>query len=204
MLVDEQARQRLAQEIGQQEKSTDAELIVVLCTRADGYHFISFSAAAVFGVLIGAFCSVLVPWLSAMQVVTIQLLVWLVFAVVLRHPFLLRRLVPKSLQHRRAFNLARQLFVENGLHHTRAETGVMIFLCELEHYVEILADRGVSQRVENSEWQRIIDALVLHLKKREIEKGLSECISGSGQVLTELVPNTYAKNELPNHLIIIE
>jgi uncharacterized membrane protein len=41
-------------------------------------------------------------------------------------------------------------FTGQGLHHTRAETGILIFVSLLEHRVVVLADRGINEKTSRN------------------------------------------------------
>ena len=114
------------------------------------------------------------------------------------------RLVPKRVRFWRAANLARRQFLENNLHYTKGETGVLIFVSEAEHYVEIIADRGIDQHVDQEKWQEIINGFTARVKAGEIEQGFIECIERCGELLKEHAPATEEKNELPNRMVVIE
>jgi putative membrane protein len=185
------------------EKNTDAELITVLARQADDYRYIPTLWAALIALLApgGAWLSGL--WLETLDILILQLLVFAILAVVLRLPFLLFRLVPASVRQWRASSLARRQFLENNLHHTQQSCGVLIFVSEAEHYVEIIADRGIDQHVSQEQWQAIIDAFVAQVKSGNTQRGLIACVESCGELLARYVPATGAKNELPNHLVVI-
>ena len=103
----------------------------------------------------------------------------------------------------RASSLARRQFLEQGLHHTAGETGVLIFVSEAEHYVEILADRGIDEHVGHERWQAIVDAFTARVKAGETVEGFIECVDACGALLALHVPATHERNELPNHLVMI-
>ena len=121
-----------------------------------------------------------------------------------RLPAIARRLIPRYLGHWHASSMARRQFLEQGLHHTKGETGVLIFVSEAERYVEILADRGVSAHVDDSRWQAIIDRFVANVQRKRVASGFVEAIGECGDILAEAVPKTDDNpNELSNRLIMI-
>ena len=89
------------------------------------------------------------------------------------------------------------------MHHTKGETGVLLFIAEAEHYVEIIADRGISQHVSNEQWQVVVDDLIASIQRKQTLLGLKSCISSCGELLQQYAPATTEKNELPNHLILL-
>ena len=96
------------------------------------------------------------------------------------------------------------MFLENNLHHTDDEMGLLIFVSEAEQYVEIIADRGISKHVADDQWQAIINQFTSRVKAKHTLQGFIECIEACGGLLKQHVPATSEKNELPNHLIVLD
>ena len=202
-MLTEQQQQRVTEAISDVESRTDAELVTVLASQADAYVYIPTLWAAGAALLAPWLLGFTPLWLEVGDVLLIQLLVFIVLALLLRLPPIMFRLVPKSVRHWRASNLARRQFLEQNLHHTKGDTGLLIFVAEAEHYVEILADRGISQHVPDERWESIVEAFVGQVKAGRTIEGFIECIEACGELLVEHIPSTERKNELPNHLIVL-
>jgi len=203
MLLDKNAQETLSQTIGEQEKRTDAELVTVLARQADDYRYVTLLWAALLSLLVPVALLFLPVWLTPFEGLLVQWGVLLVLAVLFRLKPVQFRVVPRRLQRMRAAGLARQAFLEQGLHRTRGGTGLMIFVSEAEHYVEILADQGIARHVDDSEWQTIVDAFIARVKAGRVAEGFQECVAACGDKLATHVPATEQKNELPNHLIML-
>ena len=203
-LLNESQKQQVAAAIAEVEKTTDAELVMVLARRADNYFYIPTLWAA-FVALVSPTVILFSPfWLTHHEVLLAQWVVFFICLLLFRIPPLMVRLVPKSVRYRRASNLAYRQFLENSLHHTRGETGVLIFVSEAEHYVEILADRGISQHVSDEQWQAMVDELVARIKRRQTLEGMVDCVAAAGALLRQHAPATHDKNELPDHLVVLD
>ena len=203
MLLDKNAQETLSQTIGEQEKRTDAELVTVLAGQADDYRYVTLLWAALLSLLVPVALLFLPVWLTPFEGLLLQWGVLLVLAVLFRLKPVQFRVVPRRLQRMRAAGLARQAFLEQGLHRTRGGTGLLIFVSEAEHYVEILADQGIARHVDDSEWQTIVDAFIARVKAGRVAEGFQECVVACGDKLATHVPATEQKNELPNHLIML-
>ncbi len=203
MLLDKNAQDALAQAINAQEKLTDAELVTVLARQADDYRYVTLLWAALLSLLVPVALLFLPVWLTPFEALLLQWGVLLVLAVLFRLKPVQFRVVPRRLQRMRAAGLARQAFLEQGLHRTRGGTGLLIFVSEAEHYVEILADQGIARHVDDSEWQTIVDAFIARVKAGRVAEGFQECVAACGDKLATHVPATEQKNELPNHLIVL-
>lgn len=203
MLLDKNAQDALAQAINAQEKRTDAELVTVLARQADDYRYVTLLWAALLSLLVPVALLFLPVWLTPFEALLLQWGILLVLAVLFRLKPVQFRVVPRRLQRMRAAGLARQAFLEQGLHRTRGGTGLLIFVSEAEHYVEILADQGIARHVDDSEWQTIVDAFIARVKAGRVAEGFQECVAACGDKLATHVPATESKNELPNHLIVL-
>ena len=202
LLTESQAEQ-VADAISKVEQKTDAELVTVLAYQADSYHYIPTLWAALLALVSPGVIMFTPFWLDVKEVVLVQLIVFLVGAVILRVPPVMRRIIPGRIKRWRASNLARRQFLENNLHHTAGETGVLIFVAETERYVEIIADRGISRHVADSEWQDIVDEFTLRVRAGQTLDGFLVAVERCGALLAQHVPATAEKNELPNHMIIV-
>ncbi len=202
-LLNQQQLDSVAQAIDAVEKETDAELVTVLAKQADNYHYIPTLWAAVIALLIPVLLKFTSFWLEGDELLMAQWLTFVILAGVFRIPAIMMRLVPRHVKQWRASNLARHQFLENNLHHTKDDTGVMIFVSEAEHYVEIIADRGISQQVDNNQWQHIIDDFTAQVKAGNTQQGFIHCIEQCGELLKQHVPATEEKNERPNHLVVL-
>lgn len=203
-LLSEADQLAVSEAIAAVERNTDAELVTVLARQADSYHYIPALWAAAIALLAPAALALTPLWLSLWDVLLLQWLIFVVAICVLRIPSIMFRLIPKSIRVWRAGNLARRQFLEQNLHHTRGQTGVLIFVSEAEHYVEIIADRGIDQHVSAEQWRAIVDAFTQSVRRGDILQGFVHCIESCGVLLQNHVPVTDQKNELPNHLVLID
>ncbi|MEX2488561.1 MAG: TPM domain-containing protein [Pseudomonadales bacterium] len=202
-LLTEQEAQQVAEAISKVEAETDAELVTVLAKQADDYHYIPTLWAALIALMSPGVVMFTPFWLDVTEVMLIQLVVFLVMAGLLRIPSIMSRIIPSGVKEWRAANLARRQFLDNNLHHTVGETAVMLFVSETEHYVEIIADRGISQFVDDMEWQQIVDEFTAFVRQGNTLEGFLTAVDRCGELLIKYVPATGEKNELPNHMILL-
>jgi putative membrane protein len=204
MILNSEQQQQIAQAIAAVEKKTDAELVAVLARQSDGYQYIPPLWAALLALMTPAVFAFSPLSLAAGEVYALQLTVFLAAALLLRIPAVAIRLIPKPVRYWRAANMARRQFLENNLHYTKDETGVLIFVSEAERYVEIIADRGIDRVVGHEQWQRIVNELTVAIKRGDTLTGFLNCIDACGELLHKHVPATTDKDELPNRLVVLE
>lgn len=202
-LFTKQELDSVAETIANVEKETDAELITVLASRADNYFYIPTLWASLVALITPLVMKFTPLWLAGDDLLLLQGAVFIGLALLFRIPIIMMRLVPKSVKQWRASNLARRQFLDNNLHHTKEETGVLIFISEAERYIEIIADRGISEQVDQALWQKIVDQLTDNIKQGRTHEGMISCIKQCGELLKKHAPATGSKNELPNHLIVL-
>lgn len=202
-LLSKAQQQRIAEQIRAIETRTDAELVTVLARRSDGYGYISLLWAAALA-LLAPLAALLTPlWLDTADIILLQWSLFVVLALLFRVPAVLLLLTPTRVRYWRASNMARRQFLENNLHHTSGETGLLIFVSEAEHYVEIIADRGIDRFVEPGQWQAIVDEFVRMIKAGDTCQGFETCLRRCGEILISTVPATHTRDELPNHLVVL-
>ncbi|MCL7941842.1 TPM domain-containing protein [Halomonas sp. ATCH28] len=203
-LLSENEQRQVAEAIHRVERDTDAELVTVLAPRADNYAYIPLLWAGLLALVVPGAINYFPGWLTAWELTLVQWATFIVLGLVFRIPTIITRLIPRSVRHWRAANLARRQFLEQELHHTEGGTGMLIFVSEAERYVEILVDRGISARISDETWQSIVAAFTQRVKEGETLQGFLECIAACGEHLKEQVPATHERNELPNHLIVLD
>ncbi|KJF99268.1 TPM domain-containing protein [Photobacterium leiognathi] len=193
----------ISQTIGDIEKTTDAELMTVVATQADDYYFVPTLWAAIIALFIPALLNFTPFWLELNDILMCQLAGFIVFTLLFRIPAIKYRLVPKSVKHHRANLVAREQFLANGIHRTKQHLGVMIFVCEAEHYVEIITDYGISEHISNEAWSSIVSDFTHNVRDGKTYEGFLQCLEQSSKLLANAYPLTEAKNELPNCLVVI-
>ena len=200
--LSEAEKQHLRDRIRTAEARTRGELVTVLARESDPYPFIpllwaSMTALAVPPVLL----AIGLDW-SMAAVSVLQLGLFLVLALALRWTPLKMRLIPKAVKLRRAARTAREVFLDQGLHNTPDRCALMIFVSLGEHYVEILADKGIDAHVSQDQWDAIVADFVAAVKAGRVAEGFDAAVDACGAILAEHFPaEPGTKNALPDHLI---
>ena len=178
--------------------------MTVLAARADDYAYIPLLWASLIALVVPGVVHYLSGYLTMYTLLLAQWATFIVLCLVFRLPKVTTRLIPRSVRHWRASNLARRQFLEQNLHHTLGSTGVLIFVSEAERYVEILVDDGISSRLDDSHWEGIVKAFTQQVKQGQTLAGFIACIEACGELLKVHVPVTQTRNELPNRLVVLE
>ena len=203
-LLTEHEQRQVAEAIARVEKTTDAELVTVLAARADDYAYIPLLWASLIALVVPGVVHYLSGYLTMYTLLLAQWATFILLCLVFRLPKVTTRLIPRSVRHWRASNLARRQFLEQNLHHTVGSTGVLIFVSEAERYVEILVDDGIYRQLDDSSWDAIVQAFTQQVKQGQTLAGFIACVEACGELLKVHVPVTQTRNELPNRLVVLE
>ncbi len=155
----DQQRETIQAQIEAAEARTSAEFVTVIAQSAESYLFIPTLVAAVATFLLSG---VFLLFQSALPLTMIefyagQVVVFAILALICRIPEIRFALVPKSIRHQRASRLARQMFLDLRLTETEDRNAALLFAAMGERYVEIIADVGLQQRLEDPEvWDGIV------------------------------------------------
>jgi putative membrane protein len=107
----------------------------------------------------------------------------------------------KSSMRRHAERAAALAFRRYRVSETRRDTGVMIFLAEMEQTVVVLGDDKISDCITQHDWEDIRDAILGGIKKRQPVEGLINAVELTGNLLRKHVPSEGPiENELADKL----
>jgi putative membrane protein len=110
----------------------------------------------------------------------LQCLLFLGIFLVVSIPPIRRCLTPPALKRVRVRERAQEQFLVHGLDRTRERTGVLIFVSLQDRRAEVLADTGISARVDASIWSEPVEDLVAGRHGR----GDRALWAGSGRALS--------------------
>lgn len=197
-------RERITAAIREAESKTRGELVTVIAREADDYYYIPTLWAAMIALLLPAPVTLLGLEQTLLGSYGAQVTLFLLVALLFRLPALKYAVVPIAVKRRRAERLAREQFLLQNLHHTEGRTGVMLFVSVAEHYVEVLADKGINDAVESGAWDWVVAEFIARVKEGKVADGFINAINACGEHLEHHFPaGENNRNELPNHLIEI-
>ena len=89
---------------------------------------------------------------------------------------------------------------------TEHNNGVLIYLLLAEHAIEIVADRGLAQRVPEATWHTLVQRLGQALRAGQYEDGLTEVLADVSALLVAHFPasgHASGSNELPDAPVLL-
>ena len=193
----------ISKAIAKAEETTSGEIIVVVARSSDDYRFIPLLWASLAALLVPLVVPITGQWpanvVYAAQLATFAFLAGLSLVWPIRI-----RVIPGSIKRARVHRSAVEQFLAQNIHTTKNRTGVLIYVSLAERIAEVVADKGIYDKVEPERWDDIVAALVLELKAGRLRQAFFGSISQSGALLAEhFPPGDLDENELPDHLIVL-
>jgi putative membrane protein len=196
---DQAACDSLADCVKEIEKTTDAEIVIVVRARSGSYTHADY----LFGALL-AFWGLLFLLFSPVDfhqywvAIDVALLFGLGSYLSSRSGVIRRLLTTKKMRSAAVRKNAAAMFYEAGIANTSAELGLLIYLSLFERKLELIADRGILKAIPPLEWnQNVFDLGQVGLKP-EMPR-LLEALRKLGKLLAEHLPATGENpNELPD------
>jgi putative membrane protein len=188
--------------VRQAEAGTSGEIVPMLVADSDDYREAAMRAALILAAILSLTVAL------AVNDTTIWLFIPLTAILYFPLQALARRLPPLKLAftpaahvrdavHRRAV----RAFYESGLHRTRDENGILIFISLLERKVWILGDRGINKVIPPERWTSLAAGLATGIRAGRMVETLATTISEVGGILKEHFPRREDdSNELPDLL----
>lgn len=204
MLISRTDRDRIEAAIRDAEARTLGELVTVIAAESDDYLLVPVTYAAAVAMALP-----LALWIGGVLDGFLPLYLVQLAALVLLVPLfnwrpVMMRLVPPAMQRACAARLAREQFFTRGLHLTPERGGLLLFVSDAEHYVEIIADTGIDQKVPPGVWDAIVAEFTRKVRDGKAAEGFIAAVTACGALLAEHLPATAENpNRLPDVLIEI-
>jgi uncharacterized membrane protein len=99
---------------------------------------------------------------------------------------------------------ALELFARLHIWDTQANNGVLIYVLRADRAVEIIADRGINERVSAAEWELVCREVETHYRAGRYAAGSRAAVAGVARLLALHFPAERSSgNELPNQPILL-
>lgn len=180
--LNEQDAEAVGEAVARAEKTTSGEIVAALTPSSHSYSFWELFFALSCAALAFALFMAFLPHLSSFAArffwgslpawfmpLCAGALIFLITALLFRFaniPVIDRLVVPAAYKNAAVFRRAMRFFAESGIYDTREHSGVLIFISLLEKKVFIIADRGISSKIEQSVWDALAAQLSAGFSKR--------------------------------------
>jgi putative membrane protein len=197
-------QERIRQTVVTAEQRTAGEIVPMLVAASARYAEIELAGMG-FGLVAGTLASFVFqdPWASIHSQLLWPLTGAVVGSILSVIPAVKRNLTPNDRITEAVHLRSLAAFTAQGLHYTRAHTGILILASLLEHRVEVLADRGINEKVAAGTWNEIVQILTAGLKSGHACDAYCKAIERCGEILAQHFPRSPDDtDELGNKLVI--
>ncbi len=116
-----------------------------------------------------------------------------------------RLIVTKKIMKQKVKERAIRHFMESGVYNTRDRTGILIFISFLERRIELIADKGINDKIPQEKWNSIVENIIQGIKSEKVIEKLTESILECGELLEKHFPiKSDDTNELSDDVTILE
>ncbi|MBN2570851.1 MAG: TPM domain-containing protein [Ignavibacteriales bacterium] len=194
-------------EVKSVEKEISGEIVPVILENS-GRYTIAIYRAAIIGALMGFIITILADrytdWFTIYDPLiyfAITVLFGIIGAIkVISFPFLRRMLAGKNLLTESVQKKAEEFFLREEVFKTIQRTGILICISLFEKKIIILADKGISEKVDQELWNKIVEEISDDMKSKNYLNGILKAIRKCKDILLEngfsITPDD--KDELSN------
>ena len=180
------------------ERTTTGEMVCVVAASSARY--------VLFPLLWASLIALLLPVvnIAAANMVTfgIQSIAFIVMAALFLLTPLKTALTPRGMRLTNCRRHAFEQFFALKMNETNKRSGVMLFISVAERHVEIVADKGINDKVLPDEWSRIVETVVADVQGGKVQDAFLNAIRACGTVLVQHFPEVRNDvNELDDNLV---
>ncbi len=199
-LLNSAAQERIAGAVAAAEQTTSGEIVVTVVPESDPYPRAELFAALAVAIPAALLITLASGSESLFRFLPVAVVATVVgVGIVRRLPLLKRPFVSPWIRNAEVRQRAVQAFFDHRLYQTRDATGVLLFLSLLERRVELLADRGIDERVPAGSWDGIVAQLTAALRRGAVVDGTVAAVEQIGAILAaHAPPRDDDTNELPD------
>ena len=207
--ISDEDRRKIEAAVNEAEKHTAGEIVPLVVSASYHYPMADVIGAAAFALPIALALTYVIGqllWIGGQNLwlfLGLFAVLFVIFHTVVRHwPALKRLFISSREMEEEVEEAAVTRFFLEGLHRTRDETGVLIFISVFEHRVWVLADRGIDARVEKDQWEKPVRTIVGGIKQRRQAEAICEAVKMIGEILSRHFPvKPDDTDELPDLIV---
>lgn len=201
--LSEDEQQRLIDCVKDVESRTSGEIVPVIASESYDYPRASHIGGMVLGTLSGIGLAMLLGREDMWVFILLFLAAYVIFNRALTMiPALKKPFISKREMHDEVEEAAITAFYLNGLHRTRDLTGIIIYVSVFERSVQILADKGINDKVDPAVWADVVAMITAGIREGRPGEALCEGVKRCGDLITEHFPIKHDDtDELPNLIV---
>lgn len=196
-------QQRLIDCVKDVESRTSGEIVPVIASDSYDYPRAAHLGGLVLGILASIGLAMLLGREDMWVFILLFLAAYVIFSRVLNMvPAIKKPFISKREMREEVEEAAVTAFYLNGLHRTRDLTGIIIYVSVYERSVQVLADKGINDKVDPAVWQEVVAMITKGIRDGRPGEALCEGVKRCGELITEHFPIKHDDtDELPNLIV---
>lgn len=192
IIFSEQEKQNIKKAVSKVEKTTSGEIVTFFANKSNNYIHTAVFSSLITGLFFLLLINILsffwlLPFKFNITVYSLYQVLFMGIAFILIYfiPILKRPLIRKAKLSKEVHNKAIRVFVSEEVFNTKERTGILIFISEFEHMVEIIADSGINQKIKDDQLTEIVQTIISGIKNKRTAEGIVTAIHLYGNLLFE-------------------
>jgi putative membrane protein len=218
--IDDAGRDRIGEAVKAAEGTTSGEIVTIIADRSDRYAdvalwwsaIVAMLALAVYAMFPDYYLNLINRFTGSWgdpdrsEVLELALVItglkFVGMRLLLQWMPLRLFLTPRRVKADRVRGRALRYFKVSAEKRTIGRTGILIYLSSAEHMAEIVADKSIHSKIDNTMWGEAMAKLVNGARNDNLADGMVAAIGDIGVLLSEYLPRSDDDvNELPDRLI---
>src|SRR5438552_16664965 len=97
---------------------------------------------------------------------------------------------------------AQKKFHQLGMHKTRKQNAVLIFVAPRAHKFAVVGDKAIHEKCGEEFWQRVVDVMRTHFQNEKFSHAIVEAVEEIGKLLATYFPKkSRSSNELRDEIV---
>ena len=191
--------EKIRRAVAQAESRSRGEIVPMIVHASDTYNHLRVAGGIAFAVAAFVIGLTLEPALHPSWYLLFEVIGYLAGSLFMGIDAVKRLFLSGRETETKVFARALRAFYQHALHTTKESTGILILASLLERRVQIIADRGIHEKVGDAAWRKAAEVLTQSLKEKRAGDGFCEAIAICGEVLARYFPAVAENpNELPD------
>jgi putative membrane protein len=198
-----EARQEIEERVRQAEQRTAGEIVVMVVPSSHHYPVANLVAAGSVGFLLALAVAMVTGRQHMWDFAGLYVLFFILVNEVVRRSRVLKRLfIRPSDMEEEVEEAAIKSFYSKELYRTSEHTGILIYISLFEHRVRVIADKGISSRVSQSEWDGVVSTIIEGIRRKCQKDAIMEAVDTCAGILERHIPARPGdRNELSDEII---
>jgi putative membrane protein len=197
--------EKIRRAVAEAESRSRGEIVPMIVHASDHYVYLRVASGIAFAVAAFVIGLLLRPALHPGWLLLFEIIGYLAGSLFMECDGVKRLFLTGREMEAKVFDRALRAFYQHELHMTKESTGILILASLLERRVQIIADRGIHEKVGDTAWRKAAEVLTRSLKAQRTGDGFCDAIAICGEVLARHFPHVPSagerRNELPDRPI---